>query len=261
MDLKKLHLIYFSATNTTIKVIKTISEEMAFPDLMHHNITQGVSKPIHLNSSDVVIFGMPVYGGRIPRTAVESLMKIKGDGTPTIIVCVYGNRHYDDALLELKDIVTDNGFIVFAAGAFIAQHSIFSGMGQGRPDQSDLQSMRRFGADALGVLSFSRNFSRGIELEVKGNNPYKEFRVIPLYPSGNNRCDECGTCVNNCPVGAIAIDNPRKTDESVCISCGRCIYVCPQRARRFSGLKYMLARRRFTKKYSKRREPEYFFAM
>ena len=40
------------------------------------------------------------------------------------MIAVYGNRDYDDTLLEMKDILTERGFTVIAGLAAIAQHSI-----------------------------------------------------------------------------------------------------------------------------------------
>ena len=86
--------------------------------------------------------------------AVDAFEKIKGDKTPAVLVCVYGNRNYDDALLELKDISEANGFVPIAAGAFIARHSIFSDVAVGRPDKEDLH----------------KNVSDYINLTTKTNN-------------------------------------------------------------------------------------------
>ena len=55
-----------------------------------------------------------------------------------IVAVIYGNRDYDDALLELADIAVEDGFEVVAAGAFIAQHCIFPKVANGRPDASDM---------------------------------------------------------------------------------------------------------------------------
>ena len=35
--------------------------------------------------------------------ASQQLLRVKGDGSPAIIVCSYGNRDYEDMLVELKD--------------------------------------------------------------------------------------------------------------------------------------------------------------
>ena len=53
---------------------------------------------------DLVLFGVPVYGGRIPSPAVQTLRRMQGSRTPAVLVAAYGNREYDDALLELADI-------------------------------------------------------------------------------------------------------------------------------------------------------------
>ena len=82
--------------------------------------------------------------GRIPTQTLISLNQIKANKTPAIVVCVYGNRDYDDALLELKEVVESNGFTVISAGAFVAQHSIFPQVGQNRPDEKDLTKIKEF---------------------------------------------------------------------------------------------------------------------
>ncbi|OYT62180.1 ferredoxin [Thermoplasmatales archaeon ex4484_30] len=41
-------------------------------------------------------------------------------------------------------------------------------------------------------------------------------------------CIACGTCEEDCPTGAIKIDEYAVVDENECIECGRCVEVCPQ---------------------------------
>lgn len=44
------------------------------------------------------------------------------------------------------------------------------------------------------------------------------------------KCTGCGTCVKNCPAGAISIeDGKAKIDEKKCIGCAQCIHVCPEK--------------------------------
>ncbi len=43
-------------------------------------------------------------------------------------------------------------------------------------------------------------------------------------------CIACGTCISECPVGAISEGDIYKIDPNVCIDCGTCADVCPQGA-------------------------------
>jgi len=52
-------------------------------------------------------------------------------------------------------------------------------------------------------------------------------------------CVGCGVCVNDCPVGAIALEQDTKAviDEENCIRCGRCHEICPRDAVRHDSEK------------------------
>lgn len=254
-----IKLVYFSATYTTRKIVRIIAEQIG-KEKTEYDITQTSSdEDITFGKDDLLIVGMPVYAGRIPAKASDALAKFKGNNTPAIAVAVYGNRDYDDALLELKDLVEGNGFKVISAGAFIAQHAIFPLVGANRPDESDLLKIRLFADESMERLNAITDISSCPDVKVKGNNPYKIPGKIPLTPKGNRKCDKCGICVKLCPTRAIPKDSPRKTEKALCISCGRCIVVCPQKARHFGGLLYKIAGAKFVKANVERKEPECFY--
>lgn len=259
MEISTINLVYFSATYTTRKVIRSLVEQTD-KHITEYDITQTAPETdIMFESKDLLIAGTPVYAGRIPAVSVNAFNKFKGNNTPAIIACVYGNRDYDDAVLEMKDILENNGFKIISAGVFIAQHSIFPAVGQGRPDKTDMEILRSFGTKSFDIIKRTDNLLSLSSINVKGNTPYKIPGSIPLKPKGNKNCNECGTCVKLCPVKAIHKSSPRKTLKDICISCGRCIVTCPQKARNFSGLLYNLAGKKFVKANSLRKEPETFY--
>lgn len=259
MKTENINLVYFSATNTTQHIVRQIASHME-GGKKEYNITLSIPETeVMISNSDLLVVGMPVYSGRIPAIALPALNKFKGNGTPAIIVCIYGNRDYDDALLELKDAVESNGFKVVSAGAFIAQHSIFPQVGKNRPDKKDLESIAEFAQKSKQIIDSIADINSLPEIMPKGGRPYKVPGKLPLQPTGNRKCTSCGVCAKQCPTQAIAAETPRKTDKKQCIACGRCIAVCPADARNFGGLLYKITGKKFVKVYSARKEPEFYF--
>ena len=105
MEYKKIHAIFFSATGTTRKIIDTIARGCDVNEIERHDLLLKKQNDTYIPENEIAIFGMPVYAGRIPAISAESLRHFTGKHTPAIIACTYGNRAYDDALLELSRLV------------------------------------------------------------------------------------------------------------------------------------------------------------
>ena len=43
-------------------------------------------------------------------------------------------------------------------------------------------------------------------------------------------CVACGVCIEECPVGAISMNDHAVIDDKACIRCGKCHDVCPHEA-------------------------------
>ncbi|MBD5357911.1 MAG: 4Fe-4S binding protein [Bacteroides sp.] len=257
--MKSLTYIYFSATSTTAKCVETVGAAMNLPVVNNINLADDPTlKNPEFSSNDVVIFAAPVYGGRLPGIVTEALRGIKGKEATAVAMVVYGNRDYDDALLELTDIIGKAGFNILGAGAFISQHSIFPQVATGRPDEADLIKLTEFGQRCRKRLDKGLPYYKII---VKGNLPYKKSSGVPIHPQcDKSKCNRCGVCADKCPTRAITIDNPTETDAAKCISCGRCIYICPRKVRSYSGFKYGLIKKVFVAGFSKRKEPSWLIA-
>lgn len=251
----KITTIYFSATYTTKRVVeavaKNLSDEVTAFDITNEASTDAVAIP----ADELVVVGMPVYAGRVPAMAAERLRRFRGDNTPAVVVTVYGNRHYDDAVLELHDLMTEQGFRTISAAAFIAQHSIFPKVGKARPDAEDMSDIKLFAEKSAAMVA--KGFGK---ISLPGNRPYKVPGGIPIYPTASKKCTACGACARLCPTGAIDPTSPKGVDKTKCIKCGRCIVVCPTKARRFYGIKYSLAAARFNSAFAARRANEMWFA-
>lgn len=52
-----------------------------------------------------MIAAVPVYAGRVPNVLLKYLNSMQGYGAKAVPLVLYGNRDYDDALVELTDIL------------------------------------------------------------------------------------------------------------------------------------------------------------
>ena len=253
MEIKRVNVASFSAAGTTTKIAAAIERGIGINERQTIDIFSPSCEKTIIPNDKIAIFGVPVFSGRVPAIAGTAINMIKGDHTPAVIFCVYGNRDFDDALLELKELVENNGFYIVSAAAFVAQHSIFSKVAAGRPSADDIATAEEFGKESIKAAYNLKNSAPSVD--VKGNFPYRDIKPIPLKPKTNSSCNSCGICANQCPTKAIDINKPKHIDKTKCISCAHCISICPKGAKHFGGLLYRIASRKFAKAYSEHKKP------
>lgn len=260
MEYMTTNIVYFSPTHTSQKVARAVGDGIGMGIRIETDLTCDTATSEILIKDSVTIIAVPVYAGRVAPVAVERLKRLKGDNSVAILVAVYGNRDYEDALVELRDLVIRQGFILLAAAAFVGEHS-YSRKGmpiaEGRPDSEDICSATTFGTDALVKLKKAVGTADIYPFHLKGNVPYKEVsKPTPAAPITLKHCVVCGECIDICPTKAIYINEEEKidTDKLKCIKCCVCVKECPTAAREFNTpYTEMLFRN-----YSVRRNPEIF---
>ena len=209
-----------------------------------------------LSAEDVCIIAVPSFGGRVPDIATDRIRKISANGAKAILVCVYGNREYEDTLTELSDEAEKFGFTSVAAVSAIAEHSIARQFASGRPDADDEAVLKAFAEKICEKLE-SGDFS--MHSEIPGNHiTYKERGKSSSKPETGDWCIACGICARGCPSGAITFENPKLTDTDKCISCMKCISVCPKNARSLNPAVLDAVSERLSKVCSEGKENELF---
>lgn len=181
---------------------------------------------------DVVLIALPSFGGRVPGVAAQRLSQVRGNCANCVLLCVYGNRAYEDTLAEMEDVAKGCGFTVAAAISAVAEHSIMHQFAAGRPDENDIRELKTYGKAVLDKIKTGVS-KDGVQ--VPGNRPYKKAGGAGLVPKATKDCTGCGLCAEQCPVQAIDKDSPKKADSAKCISCMRCVVKCPVSARKVNS--------------------------
>ncbi len=253
------HLIYFSPTGTTRTIVKQIASGLNTSDAIDHDLTLHQSnEPLHVTNG-IAIFGIPVYAGRVPEDCLKRFANITGDGTPAILVALYGNRAYEDALVELQDLVEEQGFKVTAAGAFIGEHSYATSdypVALNRPNNEDCNIAVQFGRQIAEKLQSASDTKPAIS----GNHPYRDRVTFGgVAPETTNAtCTLCNKCAEVCPVNVISVSDSVQTNAADCIICCACVKSCPTGARIFTDEYVQVRREMLLKNCSEPKQPELF---
>lgn len=264
MKLETVKLVCFSPTGTTKTVVQGIAKGMKPSIVKVIDITKPETRmtPLRTSSDELLVIGVPVYMGRVPALIHEWLKSIQACNTPTVCVVVYGNRVYDDALLELKDIVSKCGCIPIGGAAYIGEHSFSDSetpTAHGRPDAQDLDHAANFGKQIRKKIESTSSLSQIPELSVPGTFPYGGITELwnVDFIAVDDQCTQCGTCAACCPVAAIDSKN-RIINQKKCITCCACIKSCPQNARSMKPGPVKDASKRLNKLCNKPQKPEYY---
>lgn len=250
----KLHSLIFSPTGTSARiadaVMSGIAASMGQCEINTIDTTLHSDTTLQFGPDDAVIIAAPVYGGKMAPIAKQRMAAISALSTPCVLIAVYGNRAFENALNDMDEFARNLGFIPVTAGAFIGEHSYSTAatpIAVGRPDATDLQAAKNFGEKIGAKLSLHdmtpadttalhdqpspqqsldnfRNFVIGYQQQQK-ETPKQYLPVVDT-----DICSECGECVSVCPTSAIS-DDCREVDASKCIKCCACVKSCPEGAR------------------------------
>ena len=269
--INRVYAMYFSGTGTTQTICETIAAQAARvlgTEKLTYDFTliKNRNSFPDFNSEDLVIFGVPTYAGRVPNVLLKYLATLIGNGAYAVPIVLFGNRNYDDSLIELRNILGDKGFKTIAGGAFVGEHSFSRILGAGRPNEDDKVEAREF-ADK--ICEKLKNGNVEIPVHVKGETPIRTYyqprdrkgtpiNILKVKPVVNKElCDNCGICAEVCPMGSIPKDDVFSY-TGICIKCGACEKKCPKGARYYDDAGYIYHRTELEEGYPEPKKNEVF---
>ena len=192
-----------------------------------------------------------------------------GGGALAVPVVLFGNRNYDDALMELRNILIADGLHPIAAGAFVGEHSFSRVLGQGRPNAEDMAQMDRFAARTAELAAKLESAPQN-PVAVGGQEPIRPYytprdragnpiNILKVKPKTDlSRCGGCGLCAELCPMGSI---DPADVSQvkGICIKCCACVKGCPTGAKFFDDAGYLYHRHELEAEYARPAANEVFY--
>lgn len=268
MERKKVWAVYFSATDTTKKIVLTIADEAARllgaeREDYDFTLLRMRENGFAAGKDDLVIFGTPVYAGRVPNVLLKYLATIQGNGALAVPVVLFGNRNFDDGLIELRDILENTGFHTVAAAAFVGEHSFSKTLAAGRPDADDMKEALAFAGKVTEKVKGLPEGEAPAPVEVEGvPHPYRGYYqprdrkgvsidIRKVKSLVSDACDDCKICADVCPMGSISHENVREY-TGICIKCGACIKKCPKQARYYEDEGYLYHQHELEEGYTRR---------
>lgn len=246
---------YFSPTEGTRRaaelLAKGLTQNPTYLDLTRRKFRKQIR---NFQEQELLVAAAPVYGGQLPRVEEGLFTNLRGNRTPCVLMAAYGNRHYDDTLAQMKEILSNQGFLCIGAIAPVIPHIYSEKLGVGRPDETDGEIFRKF--SVLIKKRIQEAEQEGFTEIFLPGNPKPEPKIMKPVKKQfiKEKCTNCQACVQKCPVNAISRETLEIAPEK-CISCMRCVKICKTGARAFDA---SLVRQYLESNYSVPREIEYF---
>lgn len=275
MKPRKIWAVYFSGTGTTEKTVahiaKGIAEKLgAAYDTFSYTLPQNRQEELTFSADDLVVFGSPVYAGRVPNVLLPYLTgKVKGNGALAVPVVLFGNRNFDDGLIELRNVLEADGFHTVAAAGFVGEHSFSRTLGAGRPDARDMALMDQFAAHVAEKVAAMTELPQQ-PVTVRGEDPIRPYytprdrqgtpiNILKVKPKTDPaKCDNCGWCAAHCPMGSISAEDFSQV-TGICIKCCACVKGCHTGAKYYDDAGYLYHQHELEEGYARRADVELFW--
>ncbi|MGN1413176.1 MAG: ferredoxin [Anaerovoracaceae bacterium] len=289
MKINRVYKIFFSPTGTTEKAVSAITAEIArnlgcetdcfdFTLPQARTASDAADHFPALSPEDLVVFGCPTYAGRLPNLLLKYLHTIRGNGAFAVPVVTFGNRNYDNSLIELRDLLETQGFHTIAGAACSCEHSFSRTLGAGRPDTEDLAELCTFAGQAAekirsakttvppvqvpGVCAeedhggyYQPRDRHGVFIDIRKVKPLTDREKCFSFSSAD---DGCGICAAVCPMGSIDLSDITQV-TGICIKCGACIKKCPAQAKYYDDPGYLYHKTELEEMYARRAANNFFF--
>ncbi len=249
MDIRKIVAVYFSPTGGTRKLAERLAvrlaETLGLPwEAFDFTLPKQRLSQRCFSGQELVVFACPTYAGKLPNKILPFVRDgFTASGTPAAALVSFGGRAFDNSLAELCDCLSQRGFRLLGAGAFVCRHAFTDRLAGDRPGEEEYALLDRL---AEGILTRMGCIAlpRGAASKVEAPSAAPASSGFPSDVSAGvfRASDMQGPVPLKIPGDAGApyytprgLDGEPKvflkakpiTDPDKCLRCGHCAAVCP----------------------------------
>ncbi len=252
VNIENYLIVYMSPAGTTRQTArmaqKALEErgcDVSLIDLAEHTDWNAVYSRIQKGKDKVCLFiGSPVYVSHAVPPVTSFIAGLpENTGACAVPFVTWGCATSGVALYEMGEALLNKGMKLVGAAKVAALHCMMwkseNPLGKGRPDDSDEKTITEM------VEKLTGKFRTGAGLEISlsdlaylPENLFEELKkhnleiMKPMMPPrtiDESKCNQCGMCVDSCPVLAVSLD-PLPEFGKDCIYCYNCARACPEQA-------------------------------
>lgn len=258
MEIQHIETAYFSPTGNVRRAMEWLTQAVATrlgrkPTYWDCTLPAARHMVHTYQPGDLLLVGTPVYAGRIPNKLLPFWQSsFGGNGAAVVLVCLYGNRSFGDALTELRDTFQAAHFAPLAAAALPSEHAFVPELATGRPNDTDRAELVAFAEQLVAKLttweplsdcpsstspasSISSTSPAPAATSTPPTSPAPSATsTSPASPSatllevpGNSPAGAYYTPLRQDGQPAVFLKAKPQTDAARCTRCGLCASVCP----------------------------------
>jgi len=242
-------IVYMSPNGSTRTVAEALAQgssldgsAVTLTDLADAGARTQTLDSIQEEGPACLFIGSPVYFSRTVPPVMAFIEALPpSNGAWAVPFVTYGEASSGIALWQMASALQNKGYRIVGAAKVLAVHSLMwesrNPVGEGHPNEAELAEIRDFAAtlDGLRAVGSSEVLDLGA-LDYHRAELSLQFRSalgdpFPIMPKAVDEevCTECGTCVDECPVGTITLA-PFPEFGEACIDCFNCVRLCPEEA-------------------------------
>jgi ferredoxin len=258
---RKAHIVYFSGTGNTAFIAAELAEMLRNKGIESELLPIELLHTREAAYSDLLLFGFPVYGARMPRFLHSRLQQLPQPDTGRLFLFATYGLYAGNALRAASLRFARLGFVPAGAAEFklpgsdglaflkkdsrAARKALETDFRRLPRIREPLEALAEAAAEAIGEpaagggeaaqefaagLAAYRRRSGLIDLLLRGALRGMEKSLSRKWWA-DTRCTRCGLCIALCPTANITLPAAGAPQFGTrCVLCMRCLHQCPSEA-------------------------------